>query len=832
MTRTTVDFGIDLGTTNSTIGQLMGTEVAVIKNNEGVEYTPSAVYMDKNGALIVGRRAKERLESDPANAIAEFKLQMGTRDEKVFERNGRRMRPEELSAEVLKSLKADVRQRTGEDVQAAVITVPAAFELPQCEATNKAAQLAGIAFSPLLQEPVAAALAYGFQSESDKVFWLVFDLGGGTFDAAVIQVRDGAIQVVNHGGDNLLGGKLIDWAIVDNLLIPAVTSQFRLTDFRRGNPKWIRPIAKLKLAAEQAKIRVSRDESAEIITEFQDDRGETVTFEYDLQRRDVERMAEPYILRAINICRKVLTERRLGTSNVEKVLLVGGPTLMPYLRERLADRNDGLGITLEFSVDPLTVVARGAAIFAGTQRDERVTHMPVGAGQFALELEYKPVEADTDPLVGGRVVPPDGQTLSGYTIEFINSGSRPTWRSGKISLAANGSFITNLWAEKGKQNTFQIELLDAMGTKCEVVPDSMAYTVGNPVDMPLTHSIGVALANNDVQVFFEKGTVLPARKRIVQRQAFQLMHGGNGGAIKIPIVEGENKKADLNSLIGNLEILSSQVQRDVPAGSEIEVTIEIDRSRLVKTKAYIPVLDAEFEKVLNMDKPDINVEEMRRQVVEEKARLAEVREKVQQNGGDNKAQPILARIEDEQMMQAVENSLDASQVEQSAMTECQKSLRDLKAAIDELEDALEVPNLIAEARQTIEYTERIINSYGKAEDLRMFSALQRELKAAIDARPPNADELRRKIEQMNTLKYRVVTAQPSWWVDYLIYLEEYLPEMTDQMRANQLIAQGKRAINNNDLEGLKSTCRLLLQLLPPEQQEQARGYGGTTEKHR
>ena len=163
---------------------------------------------------------------------------MGQDWRKPFKRSGNSMLPEEMSAEVLKSLKADVHTNKGEDLHAAVITVPAAFELPQCEATRRAAALAGLTVSPLLQEPVAAALAYGFQSASNKVFWLVYDFGGGTFDAAVIQVRDGVIQDVNHAGDNYLGGKNIDWDIVEKLLVPQLTADRRLSDFNRTNPQW------------------------------------------------------------------------------------------------------------------------------------------------------------------------------------------------------------------------------------------------------------------------------------------------------------------------------------------------------------------------------------------------------------------------------------------------------------------------------------------------------------------------------------------------------------------------------------------------------------------
>src|SRR4051812_16203954 len=238
MARTTIDFGIDLGTTNSEIALLKGTQVEVIKNNKSQEYTPSVVWIRAN-RTIVGIQAKERYFSDPENAAAEFKLRMGTKEEFLFKQSGRRLKPQELSAEILKSLKDNVKQRLGEEVEAAVITVPADFDLPQNEATKEAAQLAGFGQSPLLQGPVAAALTYGFQSKDDKVFWLVYDFGGGTFDAALIQLKDGQIEVVNHGGDKQLGGKLIDWEIVEQILAPQVVKQHGISDFRRGNPKWV-----------------------------------------------------------------------------------------------------------------------------------------------------------------------------------------------------------------------------------------------------------------------------------------------------------------------------------------------------------------------------------------------------------------------------------------------------------------------------------------------------------------------------------------------------------------------------------------------------------------
>ena len=309
MERQTVDFGIDLGTTNSEIAVLEGTTPRVVRTNENAEYTPSAVSFDKKGTLRVGLRAKSQQISDDETELSDvrlkFKLAMGHPEPlEAFKVNGKRMTPEELSAEVLKKLRADVQLRDGEGITAAVISVPAVFELPQCSATNRAAMLAGLSFSPLVQEPVAAALSYGFQTSSDRVFWMVYDFGGGTFDAAILQVRDEQIQVVNHDGDNHLGGGLIDSAIVEQLLAPVVAEEFRLSP---ADKAWIPARSKLKYYAEEAKIRLSVEDKTEIeIPSLFHKGGKSMPFEYELKRSDVERLAEPLVERSINLCRSVL----------------------------------------------------------------------------------------------------------------------------------------------------------------------------------------------------------------------------------------------------------------------------------------------------------------------------------------------------------------------------------------------------------------------------------------------------------------------------------------------------------------------------------------------
>lgn len=829
MPRATIDFGIDLGTTNSSIAQLKGTAAEVFKNSDNSEITPSAIWIDQNGALHVGQTAKQRLEYDQENAFSEFKLQMGTTQEYCFA-NGRQMKPEELSAHVLMSLKEDVFQRMGEDINAAVITVPAAFEFPQCEATNRAAQIAGLETSPLLQEPIAAAIAYGFQSLSDKVFWLVYDFGGGTFDAAIVQLRDGAIQVVNHGGDNHLGGKLLDWEIVEQLFVPALVKEYRLGDFRRSNPKWKTAFGKLKLEAEEAKIRLSHREQERITIErlCVDDRGKAVDFEFDLTRSQLVPLFEPFLVRSVNICRKVLAEKDLHSGDMEKLILVGGPTLTPYLRDRLTDPKDGLGIPLEFSIDPLTVVVRGAAMFAGTQRVEGPARSAV-SHRHVIKLDYKPIGSDTEPTVGGQVFASNGERLTGYAVEFVNQDSRPAWRSGKLPLGPDGTFLTNLWAGKEPPtNVFAIRLYDAVGKPHAVEPEEFTYTLGMvPTDPPLSQSLGVALATNEVRLVLAKGTPLPARKTIRDLKTTVHLHRGqDGDLLRVPVVEGgQLQRADRNRLIGSLCVAARDLRRDIPSGSPIEVTIEVDKSRLVRASAYIPALDEEFESVLSLViEPPVRGQ-LQQAAEDAKERLRRARDRVA-TSGDATALDVLKRIERESMVHDVETSLAASENDRDAADKCEKRLLDLNLAIDQLELALKWPGMLAEAEERISEAKVIILEYGAPNDKQLGATLEREIREAITNSDP--DQLQLKVSELSTLYYRVLRDQPGSWVAIFNDLLSMRLQMRDPENAEAWIIHGRNAVENGDVAGLRATVHQLISLLPPRERHAFdQGFGST-----
>jgi molecular chaperone DnaK len=823
MERETIDFGIDLGTTNSSIAVFTGSGTRVFKNNEGQDYTPSAVLIDSKGKMVIGKKAKERSEYDSSNTAIEFKLKMGKSHFSHFAESGRKLLPEQLSAEILKSLRKDVQQSTGEEVRSAVISVPAAFELPQCDATNKAARLADLVFSPLIQEPVAAALAYGFQSDSDRIFWMVYDFGGGTFDVAIIRVYDGQIQVVTHSGDNYLGGKLVDWEIVQRLLVPAIMKEYTLSDFNLTNPKWKAAFAKLKLNAEQAKIELSREDQTDIIIDplCNDDRGIPIRFEYELKRGDIEPLIQPFVERSINMCKSVMKEKKLSPDNIEKLILVGGPTLTPILQEILKSELD---IPLECSVDPLTVNAHGAAIFAGTQRIPRelVTRSVIPAGKYGLELDYEPIGSGAEPLVGGKVSSPDGTALTGFTVELVHD--KTNWRSGKITLSAEGTFVTSVHADE-HENEFLVELADVAGNLCETVPHSFKYTKGMTItNQPLLHNIGVELFSGEVQPFLTKGTPLPARRREIHVTVTEVKKGDPNTRLRIPVREGENtKRADRNTLIGAIELPGDRVQRDIPVGSEVEITINMDESRILTIAAFIPIIDETIGDVWKPEDKSVSPKELAEDFQKEKERLQKVVQNVKETGTSSAAESM-KRIEKENMVHDIESALSAT--DPDAPERCRKRLLDFKKALDEAEDALQWALLVSEAEQTIEGAREVVEKHGKGEDKQNFESLKSEVRGAIATR--DSDLLRQKTEYLREFTIRILSEQPGWWVGYFQFLEERKPHMRDQSLAEQLVSQGHRAIENYDLETLRVVVSQMIGLLPAEEQIEAQRYGGTT----
>jgi molecular chaperone DnaK len=827
MSRSTIDFGIDLGTTNSAIAVLNGVEPEIIKNSDDQDATPSAVFINKQGVLRVGSRAKAATVGERSNqdAYTEFKRQMGTPHEYEFASSGQRKKPEELSAEVLKELRASVEARTGEVIQSAVITVPAAFELHQCDATRRAAELAGFKGSPLLQEPVAAALAYGFQIDSEKAYWMVYDFGGGTFDSALIKAEEGMINVVHHGGDNFLGGSDIDWAIIEKIIIPQLSKNFDLPGFARGSDRWGMELRRIKHAVEAAKLELSTKEITTLSggVAFEDGSGDTIECdEISLSRNDLIRVAEPLISRSIEISRRVLKEKNLGLQAVQRVIVVGGPTKAPYFRDMLSA---GLGIPIDFSQDPLTVVSRGAAVFASTQKMDSKFQKKAEVGEFQVQIsdKYKPVGHESDPLIAGKVTSPDGASSNGLTIEFVNRDTK--WRSGQIPLNGEGAFMANLLAEKGSRNTFHIELSNGQGTLQKAVPDHVVYTIGAVIEeQPLLKSIGLGKDGNTVDWFFKAGMGLPQKKRwpTAHRTTIALKAGQAGAAIRIPIVEGESEHADRNRVVGFLEIDSSMVRRDLPVGSEVEITLKIDESRTIILEAYFPLLDEEFIKQLEIEKMNADPLVIGATLREEKQRLNELKEKAEE-AGDQGIVEELERLEsDRDRDQAVRDAKgDAGAAEKA-----QARVLELQNQLDAAEKKLKWPTLIAEAHELQGELKQLADDHGSSD----LQDKAEDWSEAVDSiiLKKQTERLPRKIEEGRSIYAQILFSLPGFWVGNFQSMERDRGKFSDTDAAERLLERGREYLQKNNIEGLTDVVRKLWNLLPRDEAEKAqRGVGAT-----
>lgn len=370
--RNKIDYGIDLGTTNSAIAR-MENGVPTIKKSDTLKDTvPSCVHFNKRKDILVGdtafnvmkndnTRALKSFEAGKTNTFIEFKRTMGTTHTYECSNMGKDFTSEELSAEVLKKLKSFIQD---ENIYSIVITVPAKFLNPQNEATMKAAKLAGFKHVQLLQEPVAAATAYGLTAKNKDSFWCVFDFGGGTFDAALVKSEEGILSVKDTDGDNWLGGKNLDEAIVDQVIIPTLQKNYAIDSILEDSIKKEILRNAVKPYAEEIKIEMSFKDSINYISPlgslpFEDENGEEPEIEVDLTEQELEKVIGPIFQKAVDITKELLKRNNLKGSDLGALILVGGPTYSPILRRMLKEQ---ITDKVDTSVDPMTVVAKGAAL--------------------------------------------------------------------------------------------------------------------------------------------------------------------------------------------------------------------------------------------------------------------------------------------------------------------------------------------------------------------------------------------------------------------------------------------------------------------------------------
>jgi molecular chaperone DnaK len=831
MARTKIDYGIDLGTTNSAISRMENGDATIKKTDTLKDTMPSSVYINKKRAIQVGDSAYNTLKRDKlkamktwndsdSNSYIEFKRTMGSDKAYSSSNLGKDLTSEELSAEVLKTLKSFVKD---ENVNSIVITVPAAFKNNQKEATREAAKLAGFNHIELLQEPVAASMAYGLDSDKKDGFWLVFDFGGGTFDAALLKVEEGIMKVIDTEGDNYLGGKNLDFAIVDEIILPYIEDNFVIDSVLADDTKKQILRNAMKFFAEETKVALSFNESHNILSDLgdlgEDDEGEEIELDITVTQENITKALSPVFQKAIDVSKKLLERNNLKGSSLDSLILVGGPTFSPVLRKML----EGQICKPDTSADPMTVVSKGAALYASTvDVSEEVREQTRDKTKIQLEIANESSTVETEEFVPIKILADktEGEIPEKVFAEVSRKGDGIQWSSGKIEINTIGE-VVEIQLNEGKTNIFEVILFDDKGNILESEPSSFSVIQGSKIgSATLAYNIGIEIKSKSTgKIIFttvknlKKNQSIPAvgTKNGLKTQK-QIRPGMDSDFIKIPVYEGEHNaegtRAIYNEHVTDIIISGADLPSLLPENSDVDLTVNIDRSEKITVTAYFPYLDFSYEATVERTVSSIETTWLENEIRKAKGSITELKQ--YGNSDDDKLQKIEAELE--QLEKSFENNKNDVDGKQEVLANLRKSLKE----IDELNETTEWPKLEEELKEEFYRLEKANTDLGNDKTNQVVNQLRSQLEEVIKARDVKLGNV--LLEEINsffiqlTFIYQLIGFVRGHNENFGSY------NWKDSGRARTLINKGLQIIGENpDVDELHPVVISLIDLLPNDE---------------
>ena len=823
MARVKIDYGIDLGTTNSAICRMEKGEPVIIKTDVLKDTMPSCISINKKGSIKAGdsayntmkqdkRRATKSWHQETSKTYIEFKRTMGTDTPYHCSNLNRNFISEELSSEVLKTLKSFV---TDETITSAVITVPTKFTVNQKTATIEAAKLAGFKRCELLQEPIAASMAYGLNTDEKDGIWMVFDFGGGTFDAALLKVEDGIMQVFDTEGDNYLGGKNLDYAIVDEIIIPYLKENYSINGILADEEKKQVLQDAMKTYAEDAKNQLSFKAHEDIISNLgdlgEDEDGEEIELDLTITQTEAFDVMRPYFQKAVDICKNLLQRNNLVGSQINKLILVGGPTHSPLIRQMLKEQ---ITPNVDTSIDPMTAVATGAALYASTL-DAEVADDEIQIGTVKLELGYESTSVETSEWISVKLA--DGAPLSKVWVELVRADK--AWSSGKTEVDSTGNVIEANLLE-GKPNSFSVLAYDDKGNAVPCFPSEITIIQGSKVPpAPLPYNIGIAIWNENKKrgVFkmakgLEKNKPLPAVGVINNlKTSKQLRPGIEADILTIPIyqtddfAEAEGKTAALYEYVADVTITGDDVDCLIPTDSIVDVTLKVDSSEQMKVEVHFLSTDITVEKELDTTKKQ-SIEdadkEIRKGLLDAQTSIARLEE------ANIPITDLLTEIE--KVKEEYTNSSEKKMILQH--------LKELLRKIEKLEDETEWQRLEKELREKFERLEKTQDELGDNKTLQLVEQLRIQTDTII--REKNVRMGREILEQISSLYVHLTLVYQCMGLIQDCHRRFGNIHWKDASRARQLVNKGLEEMNGQpSVEKLHPIACGLIELMPDEERK-------------
>lgn len=817
-----INFGIDLGTTNSVIAKFVKGEVQVFTNptDFGRNTLPSVIAFRKD-RIFVGSKAQEFAEKDPKNVISRFKRKMGTSESYKIPVLNQSKSPIELSAQILKELKNFVQ--SGEILDSVVITIPASFDTIQSNATKEAGLQAGFKQVILLQEPIAASLAYANKKKDKELTdgqWLVYDLGGGTFDVALVKIKEGEMKVLDHEGDNFLGGTDFDDEIVRKLIVPKLENAGNFSDLESqmtsASGKYNGKFLAFRFLAEKLKIALSSQTSEEINVQITDEDGNDIDEYISISRSEFENIIKPSVDTTIEMVKKILVRNSLSSKDLQFVLMVGGSTYIPYVRKRVEEM---LQIPVNCDIDPTTAVAIGAAYYAGTkpksfEKDDKKKKNV----SLKIKMAYEKASKEKEEYFAARI---EGNT-EGLTYRITREDGG--FDTGLKPLAKQ--INEDLPLVENAYNFFKFVVYDAQNniieTDAELIGINSGYGItGQPLPNDICLEVDdLELGRTRLELIFQKNSVLPIRKTITKPLNKTLVKGSNE-SLRISILEGSHLALpEANLSIGFLEIKGNQVVRDISKGSDIEITIEISESRDLTISAYLTMADQEFKQIFNPKERHTPINVLVEQIEELSEKLeAEISDATERE--DYETAKSLQSLK----KQMTEIQMQSEKLSTDDITDNRYQLEDRKRKV-----AQEIDNATKDKRtqvakndylETKEKCAELVNDNGNDYERKVFNDIVSREKAFLNSSSPL--KIQEATDELHTLIIQILWRTPEFIVGIFKDLaQNQRVRMNDQQQAAMLIEAGVKSIKENDWEKLSEVNQRLINLLPKSLQDQVK----------
>jgi len=814
----TINFGIDLGTTNSAIAKFVKGEVIIFSNPQdyGRNTLPSVVSYKKD-KITVGNKAKEFLERDPKSVVGVFKRKMGTAESFKIKSINESKTPIELSAQVLKEQRKTF-VNTGDTLDAVVITIPASFDTIQSNATKEAGIQAGFKQVVLLQEPIAASLAYANMKKEREMKdgqWLVYDLGGGTFDVALIKIKEGEMKVLDHEGDNFLGGADFDNMIVEKLVIPKILEKYSFSnledEMKSATGKFNAKYYVLLRRAEEAKITLSSKTSAEIVIDgFEDEEGNEVDMEIVITRSEFNELIKPNIDGTIDMIKKIITRNSLKPIDVQFTLMVGGSTYIPYVRSRV---EEVLQIPANCEIDPTTAVAIGAAYYAATKPKEIEKSITKTKSALSIRTSFKKASKEKDELFSARITGNiDGLS---YRITRDDGG----FDSGIKKLPER--IEEDLPLVDGAFNFFSLVVYDNQNNI--VVTDIEPIGINSGFDIsgqPIPEDICLEVDDYDnpgktrLLLMFQKNSVLPLRKQITFPLNKGLIKDNEDDFIIINVLEGTHLALpEANKGIGFLKITGKQVTRTVSKGSDIEITLSMTESRDLTISAYLNMVDQEFKQTFNPKVRHTPIEFLKEQVEDLSDKLElEIQEATDKEDYETAGALNKLKKEMETVSEETENLTNDDVTDKRYQLEDKK--RKIAQEIDSATKNKRIQQVKAHYFEVKEECLKLLDENGNDHERKTYNDIVAQENAFFATNSPL--KIQEKSDEMHSILSRIRWRTPEFLTGIFQWCKNNQTRMNDQTQAKSLVDAGNFAIESQNWERLSEINSGLLNLLPSQ----------------